>query len=75
MDIHLEELPYVIYACFVLHNFCELNKERIGEDRVASAVDYDRNFQPAVSNNNFRTDGNETEGKRIRRTLTKFFDP
>lgn len=22
MDINLQELPYVIYACFVLHNFC-----------------------------------------------------
>ncbi len=75
MDINLDELPYVIYACFVLHNFCELNNERIGEDKVATAVDYDRSFQPVVSTNNFRTDCNEAEGKRIRRTLTKYFDP
>ncbi len=75
MDINLDELPYVIYACFVLHNFCELNNERIGEDKVATAVDYDRNFQPVVSTNNYRTDCNKAEGKRIRRTLTKYFDP
>ena len=24
MDINLDELPHVIHACFVLHNFCEL---------------------------------------------------
>lgn len=23
MDINIDELPYVIYACFILHNFCE----------------------------------------------------
>ena len=27
MDINLDELPYVIFACFALHNFCELNNE------------------------------------------------
>ena len=25
MDINLSDLPHVIYACFVLHNFCEMN--------------------------------------------------
>ena len=75
MDINLGKQSYVIYACFVLHNFCELNNERIGEDKAATAIDYDREFQPAVSTNNFRTDCNETEGKRMRRTLTRYFDP
>lgn len=23
MDIHMDDLTFVIYACFVLHNFCE----------------------------------------------------
>ena len=27
MDVNIDDLPYVIYACFVLHNFCEVNKE------------------------------------------------
>ena len=38
MDINTQELPYVIYACFVLHNFCEINHETIGEDQVQQAV-------------------------------------
>ena len=72
MDINLDELTHVVYACFVLHKFCELNNERIGEDKVATALDYDKLFQPAVSTNNFKTDCNEAEGKIIRRTLTNY---
>lgn len=75
MDINISELPNVIYACFVLHNFCELNNEKIGEEKVASAIDYERNFQPAATPNNYRTDCNEAGGKKIRRILTKYFDP
>ena len=29
MDINLCDLPNVIYACFVLHNFCEVNDDTI----------------------------------------------
>ena len=65
MDINLTELPNVIYACFVLHNFCEVNNERIGEEEVVSAV----------NPNNYRTDCNEVGGKKIRRILTQYFDP
>ena len=75
MDINLMELPHIIYACFVLHNFCELNNERIPEDKVSSAVDYDREFQPSTTAHNDRTECNETEGKRIRKILAQYFDP
>ena len=75
MDINLMELPHIIYACFVLHNFCELNNERISEDKVSSAIDYDREFQPSTTAHNYRTECNETEGKRIRKILTQYFDP
>lgn len=75
MDINMDELPFVIYACFVLHNYCELKNEKIGEEKITSAIDYDRDFQPAVTANNFTTDCNESEGKKIRRILTRYFDP
>jgi len=75
VDINLDELPYIIYACFVLHNFCELKNERIGEEKVTTAIDYDKHFQPAVAPNNISTDCNEKEGKKIRRVLTKYLDP
>ena len=40
----MDDLTYVIYACFVLHNFCELNNESVCDDEVRRAVDYDREF-------------------------------
>ena len=75
MDINLNDLPSVVYACFVLHNFCEINNEAIGEQHVAAAMQYDQDFQPSTQPNNFRSDCNEAEGKRVRRVLTKFLDP
>lgn len=44
MDINFMELLYIIYVCFVLYNFCELNNERILEDKVFFVIDYDREF-------------------------------
>lgn len=72
LDINIEELPFVVYACFVLHNFCEVNNESIGEELVAAAVNYDKEFQPPTVANSYRTDNNATEGKRVRRVLTNF---
>ncbi|KAL2080758.1 hypothetical protein ACEWY4_024551 [Coilia grayii] len=42
MDLNLGDLPLVIIACFVLHNFCELNKEPIAQANIDAAVRYDR---------------------------------
>lgn len=41
MDINLTDLPNVIYSCFVLHNFCELNRDIIHEDLVHTSINYD----------------------------------
>lgn len=75
MDINLDDLPFVINACFVLHNFCEANREIIPDQNVAAAVQYDRDFQPPTQHTNIRTECNETEGRRVRNVLTKFLDP
>ena len=34
MNIKLEDVPTVIYTCFILHNFCELNGSPINQDYV-----------------------------------------
>ena len=34
MDIILSDLPSVIYACFMLHNLCEMNNESVAETRI-----------------------------------------
>jgi len=65
MDINLEDLPQVIYACFVLHNFCELNQEGISEETMRRVMTYDRESQPETVPNMCRYSTNtiETEEK------------
>lgn len=75
MDINLQDLPHVIYACFVLHNFCEDSKETVAEHSVLGSIEGDKDVQPPTQCNNYLTDGNEGEGKRVRRVLTKYLDP
>ena len=75
MDINIQDLPHVIYSCFVLHNFCELNGESISEERVRIATYYERQFQPDTRSDRSITNSNEVEGKRVRRVLTRYFDP
>ena len=72
MDINLDDLPTVIYACFVLHNFCEINKEAISEDQVRSVMEHEQALQPT---NQWQgpMQRNDVEGKRARRVLTKYF--
>ena len=74
MDINLRELPYVIYACFVLHNFFEINKDAVAEDLIAKAISDDKHNQPKPLHS-YRSQCNETEGKRVRIVLTKYLDP
>ena len=35
----LEALPTIIYACFVLHNYCEKNNVNIDEDLVMTQIE------------------------------------
>ena len=60
MDINLRELPYVIYACFVLHNSCEINKEAVAEDLIAKVISDDKHNQPKPLHS-YRSQCNETE--------------
>ena len=75
MDINIRDLPYVIYACCVLHNICEEHNEAVGEELISSAFRYDREFQPSTVNNDYRSDCNETEGKTVRSELIRYLDP
>ncbi|XP_060780364.1 putative nuclease HARBI1 [Neoarius graeffei] len=71
MDINLDDLYYVIYACFVLHNYCELQKEPLPESSVTAATQYDQEFQPPAAVDKTH----EAEGRRVRRVVTMFLDP
>lgn len=55
VDINLDDLPFIINACFVLINFCEANREIIADQTVAAALQYDRDFQPSTQQHHFQT--------------------
>lgn len=73
MDINLSDLPAVIHACFILHNFCELKNNPVPPHLYEEAERYERAFQPPVSTNN-SSNANNAEGKRIRNTYLKYFE-
>ena len=39
MDLKLESIPVVVYACFILHNFCEKNNSFLDETLVTAQID------------------------------------
>ena len=39
VDLKIESVPVVVYACFVLHNYCEINKSYLDEDLVRCQMD------------------------------------
>ena len=71
MDINIDDLPYVIHSCFVLHNFCEINKEVTNPSYVEAAKKIDLEFQPATFTG-YAVNNNEFYGKKIRNVYVKF---
>ena len=57
---------------FVLHNFCEENKEFVSGEQVRVVVDEEQRLEPS---NEPATQSNQCEGKRARRVVTKYLDP
>ena len=68
----LENAPNLIYACFVLHNFCELRKNYINEELVKAQIEFDKQKQNHlhVPDQIYSTDG--SEGLVVRRLLAGF---
>ena len=75
MDITIDDLPMVIYTCFVLNNYCEINKVCVHDELVSSSVLYERDFQPAIAANKYIMEKNEAKGKSVRNMLAMHFDP
>lgn len=72
MDINIDDLPRVIHACFVLHNFCEINNDHVQQEDIDRAIQYDREFQPPTSPPG-RQQSTETQSKKIRDAFVQFF--
>lgn len=74
MDINLDDLPFVIYSCFVLHNYCEAREEFVDEQAVMKAMEVEKESQPPTQVNRFlpESDSEDLEGDRVRRVLMKY---
>ncbi|XP_044163271.1 protein ANTAGONIST OF LIKE HETEROCHROMATIN PROTEIN 1-like [Acropora millepora] len=71
MNFKLEEMPTIIYACFVLHNFCEKQNAYIDQDVVNSQVEVIKRNEAQFKNIPDPTYSyNEDEGNVIRKILT-----
>ena len=65
----------IIYACFVLHNFCEMNKEQLLDGVVSTAIHNNKNMQPPTQNYCYsRGTGNDIKGKRHKPIFVKYFE-
>ena len=70
MDIPVDKLPNVIYACFVLHNFCEAQKSEI--DPVELEVVMQEESRTQLKQDKLNP-YNSIQGEMIRSAVTNFF--
>lgn len=85
LDVDLELVPTLIYACLILHNFCKLNNQSLDNSAVEAALQYDKEFtQPGVesiedfnalpANRLQQIESCPKEAKVIRDIFKKFFE-
>ena len=71
IDLKLEEIPTVIYACFVLHNYCEKHNVYVDPDVVNSQIQLMRRNEVEFRNIPDPVySSNEGEGEVVRTNLT-----
>ena len=64
-------VPSVVYACFVLHNFCEMQNMTIEDDAVAWQVACDI-LQPEDASDHLYS-FNSAEGAHVRNITPQFY--
>ena len=71
LNLKNENVPYMIYACFVLHNFCQLHGIHDDDDGVLKQIKYDREVQPDIQQDLIFS-CNTAEGTSTRKTVVAF---
>ena len=72
MDFKLEALPTIIYACFVLHNYCEKYTVNIDQDLVRAQIELMKDNEAQFKNNPDPIYSCDVgEGIVVRKTLTE----
>ena len=46
MDLYMANISDTIMSCFILHNFCEKNGEKVNETLEKQIMMYEKEFQP-----------------------------
>ncbi len=74
VDLKFESIPTVVYSCFVLHNYCERNKDcGLGEDEVQFQIKRHLEDENDVTNVPDQVySHNNSEGERVRSVLTEY---
>lgn len=71
MDMKLENIPQIIYSCFVLHNFCEMNGMQMDDEQIKMQVAFDKEQGPNLEPDRIFS-YNSSEGERIRHAITVY---
>ena len=73
LDLKLENIPIVVLACFILHNFCELHNDNIDVEAVRAQIDWDISEDGAHKNILDPVySGTTKEGETVRDTKTDY---
>ena len=74
IDINTKDLPAPVMACFVLHNFCEINSELVPKSTFDAVKAYYEHFQPPTHVNCYRVATGEANARDVRQTFRKVFE-
>ena len=73
MDLKLDNIPIIVMACFVLHNFCEIYDDNIDMEVVKAQIEWNKSedtFHKNIPDPVYP--GTTGEGEAIRETLTHY---
>ena len=73
VDLGLDFVPTAIYACFVLHNYCELNKCAIDSKQVTFHIELEKKERECVHPHPVLS-GNLGEGEVARDVLQQYIE-
>ena len=75
LDIKLEDVPDMIYSCFVLHNFCERNCVDISQEQLQQIMMEEKQNQCCEhhQNGDKTYSCNSFQGIKIRNAITAYF--
>lgn len=72
IDMKLSSIPIIVYACFVLHNICEMKGVNIDDDTVAQQIAHDKLTQPCTAADRLYS-FNSAEGTHVRNVITLMY--